>query len=164
MAKTAPPRDDARALENWQRLTPQRLPARLVAPYRLVIDETYRLAQNSQAQTALQKSADQLLGQGIVPQLRLVQKALATDGNYRTALRQMENVLPVIRQSYPRLVPRLAACFYWELIVQGAAEDVPRYQHVFGAPRDDPSRAASWAGPYLRAFRWAKDAAAQQLT
>src|SRR5205823_7366926 len=35
-------RDDARALENWQRLTPQRLPARLVAPYRLVIDETYR--------------------------------------------------------------------------------------------------------------------------
>src|SRR5205823_3557044 len=118
-------RDDARALENWQRLNAQRLAARLVAPYRLAIDEAYRLAQRPQAQTALQKATDQLLGQGIVPQLRVVQKALATEGNYRTALRQMEIVLPVIRQSHPHLVPRLAACFYWELIVQGALEDVP---------------------------------------
>jgi tetratricopeptide (TPR) repeat protein len=131
-------KDDTRALENWQRLKADRLPARLAAPYRLVIDESYRLAQAPPSQMALQKLADQLLGGGIVPQLRTVQKALATEGNYRTALRQIESLLPVLRQSYPQLLPRLAAAFYWELIVQGEPDDVQRYQRVFGAPHDDP--------------------------
>src|SRR5262249_19920419 len=37
--------DDARAIENWQRLTLDRLPARLAAPLRASIDPAYRLAQ-----------------------------------------------------------------------------------------------------------------------
>src|SRR5262249_40950267 len=34
--------DDARALENWQRLTHDRLPARLIAPLRFGIDPAYQ--------------------------------------------------------------------------------------------------------------------------
>src|SRR5207249_2030483 len=34
-------KDDARAVENWSRLNSERLPARLAAPLRFVIDEPY---------------------------------------------------------------------------------------------------------------------------
>src|SRR5262249_46375691 len=38
-------RDDARAIENWSRLDPTRLPARLAAPFRLTIDRNFAAAQ-----------------------------------------------------------------------------------------------------------------------
>ena len=41
--------DDARALDNWQRLDPKRVPARLAAPLRAVIDPAFRAAQSPQA-------------------------------------------------------------------------------------------------------------------
>jgi tetratricopeptide (TPR) repeat protein len=130
--------DDPRALENWQRLTPERLPGRLAAPYRLTIDQSFRLAQSPQAQAALQKTADQLLGHGLIPALRSVQKYLADEEQFAQAFRQVESILPLLRQSFPHLLPRLAACFYFSILHDGEPEDVPRYHRIFGAPKDDP--------------------------
>src|SRR5206468_8841041 len=53
-------KDDVRAAENWQRLDPQRLPARLAAPLRFLIDPAYRHAQAPQTQATLKKQADRL--------------------------------------------------------------------------------------------------------
>src|SRR5262249_41438768 len=46
--------DDARAVENWQRLDPQRLPARLAAPFRAALDPAFRATQAPAVQRALQ--------------------------------------------------------------------------------------------------------------
>lgn len=136
--------DDERALENWQRLTPERLPARLAAPFRFRIDSAFRAAQTPATQTTLQKQIDGLQGSTLLPQLRTLQATLArshVERGYQrgmaTALRQAEALLPALRQEAPRLVPRLATCFYWHILETGP-DDLLRYQRVFGPPPDDP--------------------------
>ncbi|HTU91331.1 MAG TPA: tetratricopeptide repeat protein [Gemmataceae bacterium] len=136
--------DDERAVENWQRLTPERMPARLAAPFRFRIDTAFRAAQPPATQALLQKQIDRLQGSTLLPSLRTLQAALARShaerGNQRgmaAALRQAEALLPALRQEAPQVVPRLAACFYWHILETGP-DDLLRYQRVFGQPPDDP--------------------------
>jgi tetratricopeptide (TPR) repeat protein len=131
-------KDDARAVENWQRLDPERLPARLAAPLRFNLDASYRTAQPPTTQTTLQQQADRLQGSGLVQPLRAVQAAMANEQHLPQAFRLAENLLPALRREAAHLVPRLASCFYWTIIDHGAPEDVGRYRRVFGAPPDDP--------------------------
>lgn len=130
--------DDARALENWQRLDSNRLPARLAAPFRFLIDPNYRVAQQPAAQAALQKQADQLRGLGLLQPLRSIQAALARDDALDLAFRQAGTILPALRAEAPALVPRLASCFYWSVIMTGGPDCMPRLQRLFGSPPDDP--------------------------
>jgi tetratricopeptide (TPR) repeat protein len=129
---------DERAVENWQRLDPGRLPARLAAPLRFQIDPAYRQAQPPAVQAALQKQADRLQASGLVIPLRTLQAALADADQLASAFRLAEGLVQALRQQFPRLVPRLAACFYWAVINSGQPEDVRRYERVFGTPADDP--------------------------
>lgn len=129
--------DDERAVENWQRLTPDRLPARLAAPFRFRIDAAFRAAQPPTTQGVLQKQIDRLQGSTLLSQLRSLQATLAHKSKMPAALRQVETLLPALRQEAPQLVPRLAACFYWHILETGP-DDVLRYQRVFGPPPDDP--------------------------
>jgi tetratricopeptide (TPR) repeat protein len=131
--------DNARALDNWQRLAPERLPARLAAPFRYLIDPPYREAQTPPGQAALRKQADRLQGDGLVDSLRALQAALSDPNSLARAFRLAEGLVPALRQRSPQLAARLAACFYWGIITNGEPEDVPRYGRVFGAPPDDPS-------------------------
>jgi tetratricopeptide (TPR) repeat protein len=130
--------NNERALENWQRLDPDRLPARLAAPLRFQIDTDYRLAQPPAVQTALQKQADRLQASGLVQPLRTLQAVLADADQLPHAFRLAEGLLQSLRQQFPHLVLRLAACFYWAVINGGQPEDARRYERVFGAPPDDP--------------------------
>jgi tetratricopeptide (TPR) repeat protein len=134
-------KDDLRAIENWQRLSPERLPARLAAPLRFSIDSAYRTAQPAATQPQLQAQADRLRGAGLVPLLRAVQASLAHEHKLPQAFRQIENLLPQLRREFPQVVPRLAACCYWAIISHGVPEDMRRYQRVFGTPADDPKLA-----------------------
>jgi tetratricopeptide (TPR) repeat protein len=129
--------EDERALENWQRLDAQRLPARLAAPLRFGIDAAYRLAQPPEAQVALQRHTDRLMGAGLVHPLREIQAMMASDQLPR-AFRLAETLLPTLRREMPAAVPRLASCFYWAIIHGGQPQDVQRYQRLFGTPADDP--------------------------
>jgi tetratricopeptide (TPR) repeat protein len=130
--------DNARALENWQRLSAERLPARLAAPLRFTLDSAYRAAQSPQTQAAVQKQADRLLDNTVVQSLRVIQSNLATGEHLGQAFRIAEGLLPALRQTQPQWVGRLAACFYWAIIQEGHPEDLTRYRRVFGEPADDP--------------------------
>lgn len=136
--------DDERAVENWQRLMPERLPARLAAPFRFRIDPPFCAAQSPATQAVLQKQIERLQGSTLLPQLRNLQATLAHShaerGSQRgmaAALRQAEALLPALRQEAPQVVPRLAASFYWQMLETGP-DDILRYQRVFGQPPDDP--------------------------
>jgi tetratricopeptide (TPR) repeat protein len=130
--------DDERALENWQRLSPDRTPARLAAPFRCHIDRAYLTNQPPATQAALQRMFDQLQGSLTLQQLRSIRGMLASPESLGPALRRLEAVLPTLRAEAPQVVPRLANCFYWALLDTGP-EDVPRYRRVFGNPPHDPS-------------------------
>jgi tetratricopeptide (TPR) repeat protein len=138
-------RDDVRALENWQRLNPDRLPARLAAPFRFQIDAAYQRAQPPEAQAALRKLADRLQGDGLVAPLRVLQAILANQNELPSAFRSVENLLPALKQQAAHSVPRIASCFYWTIVNNGEFEDLARYLRVFGAPADDPGLDRLWA-------------------
>jgi tetratricopeptide (TPR) repeat protein len=130
--------DDVRARESWQRLDPERLPARLAAPLRFQIDPYYRTAQQPQAQTTLQKQLDRLQGSGLEDDLRTLQAALVREESLHRSFRLAEALVPRLRETAPQLVSRLAACCYWSVVTKGNPEDVQRYARVFGTPPDDP--------------------------
>ena len=130
--------EDERALENWQRLAADRLPARVVAPLRFTIDKAYQSAQSPASQALLQKQADRLENRALVHQLRQLQKAMANTHSLSPAFRLAEEIVPALRQEAPALASRLAACFYWTVVTDGGPEDISRFQRVFGTPADDP--------------------------
>jgi tetratricopeptide (TPR) repeat protein len=131
--------EDARAIENWQRLSPERLPARLAAPLRFRIDPGYRTAQPPALQTTLQQQADGLQHHGLVPHLRAIQASLAANEGLGQGFRHAAILLPHLRAQAPQLVSRLARCFYWAIVTAGGPDDVPRYLTHFGPPPDDPT-------------------------
>jgi tetratricopeptide (TPR) repeat protein len=132
-------RDDARALDNWQRLDTERLPWRLVAPLRCTIDPDFRKAQPSESQLLLQRQIDRLQGNALVAGLRILQTQLTSNDNLNQAFRQLQTIVPALRQQAPHLLPRLASCVYWAIVREGTSKDIPRFQHLFGKPSDDPT-------------------------
>lgn len=129
--------DDARALENWQRLTPDRLPARLAAPFRYQLDADFRTAQPPATQLLLRGQFDRLQGSALAQQLRALQAAALKATSLAGIFRQVETLLPTLKIEAPTLLPRLAHWLYWATIDSGP-DDILRYRRVFGEPADDP--------------------------
>ncbi len=129
-------KDDERAIDNWQRLTPDRLPARLAAPFRFALDAAFRAAQPPNTQAALQKQSDHVHSSSLLHQMRSLQATLTHREKMTAALRQVEPLLPILREEAPHLVPRLASCFYWAILNTGPDEAL-RYKRIFGPPPDD---------------------------
>jgi tetratricopeptide (TPR) repeat protein len=131
--------DDERALENWQRLDRERLPARLAAPFRFQIDAAYRQAQAAEATKALQSQLERLRSSAILSCLRNIQSSFLKHANLNAAFRDAEKLVPLMLQQAPQLLPRLANVFYWQIIERGQPPDVLRYERLFGRPDDDPN-------------------------
>jgi tetratricopeptide (TPR) repeat protein len=131
--------DDARALENWQRLRPDRLPAALAAPLRFQVDADYRVALPPNEQRRLQGALDALQRSPLIQQLRSVQSLSAGTRTLVQALAKAPQLLPLLRTQAPNAVPRLAACFYWAIVNHGNFEDVADFTRHFGTPADDPT-------------------------
>src|SRR5581483_6326858 len=130
--------DDVRALDNWQRLDKDRLPARLAAPVRFQIDRAFRDACTPEMTATLQRATVQLQGTSASQPLRAIQAALANSHSLDEALRLAPNAIAMLQQQAPKLVARLASCYYWAIVQHGIPPQVGRYQRLFGATPDDP--------------------------
>ncbi|MBI1833087.1 MAG: hypothetical protein HYR84_16730, partial [Planctomycetes bacterium] len=71
--------DDARALENWTRLDPARLPSRLCAALRAGIDSAFLAAQPPEVQESLRAKVMQQQGLGVAPLLCDLKDLLTRD-------------------------------------------------------------------------------------
>jgi tetratricopeptide (TPR) repeat protein len=129
--------DDERARENWQRLDPERPPARIAAPFRAAIDPAYQAAQSPPVQVKLRHQFESTQGGDLNVQLRALRKALARPDTLSEALALCERLIPALQQQAPQVVPRLAASLYWKVLETGP-NDLARYRRVFGGPPTDP--------------------------
>src|SRR5262249_26168518 len=130
--------DDSRALENWQRLAHDRVPARLIAPLRAGLDKSYESSQPPATQTTLQRAKARLESKGIPQTLRDRRTTMSRGRSLAEVFRQAETLAATLRQEAPQVLPRLASCMYWSVLMHGQPEDVHRYQRAFGSPPDDP--------------------------
>jgi tetratricopeptide (TPR) repeat protein len=130
--------DTPRALENWARLSPDRLPAKLAAPFRLTVDKKYGATLPADRLALVTKQVDRISG-GVNEGLRRLRKQLASEETIPDALETARAIVPDLKRVAPDSVPRLANIIYWALITGGQPDDLPRYQRIFGPPIDDPS-------------------------
>jgi tetratricopeptide (TPR) repeat protein len=129
--------DSARAVENWSRLSPDRLPAKLADPFRVITDKSYAATLPANRLTAVSRQAETLMG-GVADGLRRLRKQLANDETIPEAIETARIVVPELKRIAPELLPRLANIFYWTLVGCGQPEDLPRFNRIFGPPADDP--------------------------
>lgn len=129
--------DSGRALENWSRLTPERLPARIAAPFRFLADKAYAANLPANRYSVVVRQADQLSGT-LTEGLRRLRKFLASEETIPQALDAARTLVPELKKAAPDLVPRLANLVYWALVGGGQPEDMPRFTRLFGPPADDP--------------------------
>ncbi|MBI2807223.1 MAG: tetratricopeptide repeat protein [Planctomycetes bacterium] len=129
--------DDARAIENWQRLDPTRLPYRVCAPLRAKIDPGFFNAQPVAIQQKLRAKMMQQQGVAFAPMLRELRELLNLESLAR-AFRKGEEIVRLLKRDFPDLLPRLGHCFFWAIVDNGEPEDIERFIRVFGFPHDDP--------------------------
>jgi tetratricopeptide (TPR) repeat protein len=137
LAYHADPNDDARALENWRRLDPNRLPHRLCAALRAGIDPDFLKAQPAAVQKSLQAKIAAQQGSAFAAPLRELGVKIQHE-NLAPAFRKAETLVKNLGRDFPQIVPRLGHCFFWAILDHGQPEDLERYLRVFGRPADDP--------------------------
>jgi tetratricopeptide (TPR) repeat protein len=130
--------DDARALENWRRLDPARLPAQVAAPFRMQLDPAYRATLAARSAAAHQQRYEKFIGGELFTHLRKLQGELGRDKPLTMAWKYAAAALPLLRRSCPELAARLARCLYHAIGQQGEPADLGKYRHLFGPPPDDP--------------------------
>jgi tetratricopeptide (TPR) repeat protein len=130
--------DSPRAIENWSRLSSERLPARIAAPFQLTADKSFAQRLPADRLNQIARQADALAGSSLGESLRRLRKQMANEETIPQALETARAIVPELKRVAPDLVPRLANSVYWTLVASGEPEDMPRYSRIFGPPADDP--------------------------
>ncbi len=130
--------DDARAIENWQRLSPTRMPKKFVASLHSSIDASQRTGQTPEDQKRIAKASDHLSNNPIVKLLKELQPYLGRDMSMTSAWRIVRQLYPLLKTAHPDLATRFAACMYVAVINQGQPKDAQTLTSIFGTYADDP--------------------------
>lgn len=130
--------DDARALENWVRLDPVRLPARLAAPVRAALDPVYKASQSDAVAGQLLDQFAKLTADPVLDGLRTLRRQLGLGRGLDGAFKTLASLVPVLKAACPAAVPGLAGVVYHAVRRHGMPSDLPKYKKAFGPPTDDP--------------------------
>jgi len=130
--------EDDRAVENFSRLDPARLPAKLAEPYRAAVDPKWKESLPPVQSSALHGIYQKLNAAPLAERFRDIARKLGSGDSLTPAFRAVESMLTAVKHQQPQLIPRLANCFYHAIMQKGVPEDMSRYRKLFGAPPDDP--------------------------
>ena len=130
--------DTVRALENWSRLNPERLPYRLAAPLRASADATW-LADQPPLRERIHSQYQRLISGGLAGQLLQLRPELAGRRGMTKAIKMAEGLLPALKAKHPQLVPHLMNAFYATMQKRAEPEDLDKFIRVFGRMPDDPN-------------------------
>jgi len=134
--------DDVRALDNWQRLSAEREPWRLVAAFRFAIDPSFRNAQTPPTRSRMQALLDATTGAGFAPALRNLAKLLIPWDNAQTprqAIKSAGEIHAALKAKNPTLAAKLAQILYVKIATEGDSTNIERMLVTLPMPADDPS-------------------------
>jgi len=129
--------DDAKALENWQRLAQDRMPARLLFPLRA------RWTPHFETRSTGSSIALERAGPGVDKfKSRSIDTQLAENHRPASAAREKlegdRSRLGGDQAGAPGTGRAPGRCIYLAIIRQGHPNDIPDYRRIFGVPKDDP--------------------------
>ncbi|QEL19700.1 UDP-N-acetylglucosamine--peptide N-acetylglucosaminyltransferase SPINDLY family protein [Limnoglobus roseus] len=130
--------DTARAVENWQRLSAEYLPAKLAAAPRGTIDPAFLASQIPETAVNLRRQAETLASGDLLGGLRAIQKFVGRDQRLQPVWKEVEKVAPKLRTAHPKLFVKLGTVLYEAIIRQGEPTDLKKYRTIFPPPADDP--------------------------
>jgi tetratricopeptide (TPR) repeat protein len=130
--------DDARAIENFARLNPDRIPSRLAAIFRTRIDTPFRNQQTPEVAANAERKYSGFAASVLHQNLKAIQQNLGRGKSLAPAFSAVETAIPFIKAQKPGLLPRLANCLYHAILQQGQPDDMKRYRKSFGPPKEDP--------------------------
>jgi DnaJ-domain-containing protein 1 len=131
-------KDDARAIENLQRLNAERLPARLALPFRAKIDPAFRTQLPPETAAAVERSYQAITQSTLAEKIRTIRKQCQPGKSLSAAFATAQSALPLIRSQSPGLERKLANCMYHVLQGMGMPDDLKHYLKAFGPPAHDP--------------------------
>lgn len=128
--------DDAKALENWKRLDPKRLPFQIAKPHRAMIDPEYRASLSvDDAKKSL--STGDTKRAPILKALQELPKAAATDKLLQW-LKEVPRWLGDLRQINPEYVQRLSNIVYWNVVEAANPEAIGKFKSTLSKLPHDP--------------------------
>ncbi len=130
--------DDAKALENWQRMDMERLPARLAAPLRASLDPAWLHQQAPDQQAKLRRGVDRLLARPMTTELRGLQRTIETESP-SCAIRRAVAILPHLQEQCPTAVPRVVEALSLAVVTRGHVTDVAMIAKLMPPLREDPT-------------------------
>ena len=135
--------DDAKALENWQRLDVDRLPWRLVAPFRFRIDADFRAAQPVETAKRLAGQLDRVVP-SLAPILRSIDQDIHKEAKPAVILSRIEPIAAAFQERHPTLVPKLVRALYGVILDNGLPLDIRRLEKLLPPLADDPAHNLLW--------------------
>ena len=126
------------ALELWQQLSPERVPAAIAAPLRAQLDPAFVAGQPPQMQAELLAFGQRLHAEPWLGRLEDTRNLLAQEA-LPAALRRAGEAARVLPPERHELHQRLARTLYWAVAQHGNDRDITAYRKAFGAPPDDPA-------------------------
>jgi len=151
--------DDGRAIDNWNRLAPRRLPARIVAPLRAVIDPAYMADKPARLRRGLLAEGDRMRGEAW-SRIRDLQAELVRPDKLHSAVARVPEIVPLLRRDAPDLASVLAKCFY-AAAMAGHPDGARLLRRQFDPPADDPQWSRLQALAAERRGEWATAPQAQ---
>ena len=124
------------ALELWQQLTPERVPAAIAAPLRAQLEPAFGASQPPQLQAEWLAFGQRLHAEPWLVRLEDSRHLLAQEA-LPAALRRAGEAARAMPPEYHELHQRLARTLYWAVAQHGDDRDVTAYRKAFGAPPDD---------------------------
>ncbi len=127
--------DDGRAVENFARLDPGRLPARLAASVRAGLDPAFA----AKAPVKVQAQGKILFADPVAAGLAAVRKQVGAGRGLDAAFRTLTGLVPVLKERSPDAVTLLGEVVYQAVRRHGTPGDLPKIKKLFGPPADDPA-------------------------
>ena len=125
--------DPARAIENFARLDPQRLPARLAAPLRAALEP------GTPVPDKFAPAVKALLGDALTDNLLTLRKSLGGGRGLGGAFKILPAIVPTLKLRSPDAAQELTRLMYHAVRNQGKPDDLPKLNNLFGPYPDDPA-------------------------
>jgi tetratricopeptide (TPR) repeat protein len=128
---------DPTALERWQQLTPERVPAAMAAPFRAQLDPAFVANQAPPVRAELAAFGRRLHAATWLRPLEDTRHLLAQEA-LPAAVRRAAEAARAMPPECHELRQRLTRTLYWAVAQYGNERDILAYRKAFGTPPDDP--------------------------